>query len=105
MTHIKETLGREIQDLLALRDQLKVKMKLAKSELRESWEKIERHWPDVQQKFRDLDKPSLSTLEELGKSLMSALSEIRREYRRIERGEHAAPKDQRPRSPLEEVKS
>jgi hypothetical protein len=84
MTHIKETIGREITELLGWRDRLKVRAHLAKNDLKDAWDRIEGHWPEIQSKFKELDRPSIGKIEEIGKALKSTLDEIRSEYRRIE---------------------
>jgi hypothetical protein len=84
MIDIKETIAREIQDLEAYRDRLKVKAHLAKSDLKDAWDRVEGHWPEVQAKFKEMEKPSLAAISEIGDALKGMLSEIRSEYRRID---------------------
>ena len=87
MTELKDTIAREIQELETWRDRLRVRAHLLKSEMRDTWMRIEGHWPEIEQKFRELDKPSRGAFEELGKSLKGMLGEIRADYRRIEEQE------------------
>jgi hypothetical protein len=84
MIDIKETIGREIQELQAYRDRLKIKAHLAKNDLKDAWDRVEGHWPEVQAKFKEMDKPSLAAISEIGDALKGMLSEIRSEYRRID---------------------
>jgi hypothetical protein len=84
MMDIKETISREIQDLSTRRDKLRVRAHLFKNELHDAWQKIEAHWPEIEMKFKELDKPSLGAIEEIGKALKSLLTEIKSEFRRIE---------------------
>lgn len=85
MNNIKETIGREIQELEQYRDRLRVKAHLAKNDLKDAWDRIEGHWPEVQAKFKEMEKPSMAALNDIGDSLKKMLSEIRSEYRRIEK--------------------
>ena len=87
MANIKQTIGREIQDLETYRDRLRLKAHLAKSDFKDAWDRIEGRWPEVQAKFKEMEKPSLAGLSEIGDALKGMLSEIRSEYHRID-GEH-----------------
>jgi hypothetical protein len=82
--NIKESIGKEINELETYRDRLRVKAHLAKNDLKDAWDRVESHWPEVQAKFKELDKPSLAAIGEIGDALKKMLSEIRSEYRRID---------------------
>jgi thioesterase domain-containing protein len=82
----REELQRLIEQLQVERDQINVKLHLAKAELRDEWAKVERQWDGFRQKservFQQFDHVEVevkTTLKQLGEELKESYRRIRRQ--------------------------
>jgi hypothetical protein len=80
---LKRELQRELEELSAMRDQLRVRMHLAKADAKDEWHKLEDRWArlsgEVARTVHDAKKPAA----EVGSAARSLLDELRRSYERI----------------------
>ncbi len=67
------------------RDELKLKLHLAKAEAREEWTKLENQWEDVRTKAEVTYKETSKTAEDVGSALELTLQEIKKGYERIKK--------------------
>ncbi|MGD9851673.1 MAG: hypothetical protein AB7T38_10415 [Nitrospirales bacterium] len=67
------------------RDELKLKLHLAKAEAREEWTKLENQWEEVRTKVEGTYKETSKTAEGVGSALELALQEIKKGYERIKK--------------------
>lgn len=67
------------------RDELKLKLHLAKTEAREEWTKLENQWENVRNKAEVAYKETSKTAEEVGSALELTLQEIKKGYERIKK--------------------
>lgn len=82
----REELQRLIEQLQVERDQIRLRLHLAKSELRDDWAKAERQWEGFRQKsdrvLMELDQTGVevkTTLKQLGEELKEGYRRIRRQ--------------------------
>jgi len=76
LAHLVETLRKE-------RDELRVKLHLAKSDVRDEWEKVEHKWQQVEVKLPQVKSELGSAAGNVGAALALAVDEIQAAYRRI----------------------
>lgn len=82
----REELQRLIEQLQVERDQIRLRLHLAKAELRDDWVKAERQWEGFRQKsdrvLLELDQTGVevkTTLKQLGEELKEGYRRIRRQ--------------------------
>lgn len=87
MARTKADLNEMVQDLKQRRDELRVKMNLAKAEARDEWEKLERKWDDFEAKFEakadKIEDVAEDTSENLEAAFEMAADELKKGYARI----------------------
>ena len=71
------------QDIKTQRDELRVQMHLAKSELKDEWEALEKKWPEAEHKLEKFADEVEDSAGELRESLDVIGSELKDTYRRI----------------------
>ena len=81
--------GEDLQKLAATlqqqRDELKLKVHLAKADARDEWTKLETQWEDVRTKLDVAGKEASKTAEAVTSALELGLDEIKKGYDRIRR--------------------
>ncbi len=83
MAHAKEEFGKLIQQLEQQRDELRVKMSLAKLDAREEWDKLEKKWEEFRAKTQPVREELGTTASNVGSALRLAAEEIRDGYERL----------------------
>jgi ElaB/YqjD/DUF883 family membrane-anchored ribosome-binding protein len=80
---IKDTLQRELDALSQARDELKLKLHLAKAEAKTEWNKLESTWQRVQEEFQHTKSGAEQPLRDMGKAAKTLLEELRNGYARV----------------------
>jgi hypothetical protein len=73
----------EVEELRALRDDLKVQVHLGKMEAQRRFEKAEKDWEHLEGKLRALGSASRESLGDVREAAKLLLAEIRESYRHI----------------------
>lgn len=76
LAHLVEALRKE-------RDELRVKLHLAKSDARDEWEKVEHKWQQVEARLPQVKAELGSAAGNVGAALALAIEEIQAAYQRI----------------------
>jgi chromosome segregation ATPase len=71
------------QDIKTQRDELRLQMHLAKAELKDEWETLEKKWPEAESKLEKFADNVEESAEELRESLGVIGSELKDTYQRI----------------------
>ena len=72
-----------VEKLQQERDELKLKMHLAKADAREEWEKLEERWAGAKARLGDASDEASEITEPVKEAARDLLEEIRQGYRRI----------------------
>lgn len=72
-----------LETLQQERDELKVKMHLAKLDLQDEWEKIEKKWPEFQSRAEEIVEGTKDVADEVVDSVKVVGEEIKATYERI----------------------
>jgi hypothetical protein len=72
-----------IDDLKQQRDEIRVRLHLAKAEAKEEWERLETTWDHVRGKMGVVGREAGKTAQEVGTALNLAVEELRRGYERV----------------------
>ncbi len=80
---LREDLTRLLETLKQERDELRVKMHLAKLEVQEEWEKAEKQWESFKAKAEKVLEDSKEKAEELAESAKVVGEELKNAYVRI----------------------
>jgi len=83
MKDFQDTLDKLWREIKQERDEAKVKMHLAKAELHDEWEVLEKKWHHAQAKAKSVAKTAKETGEELDEPWQQILSELKKGYQRI----------------------
>lgn len=83
MTSKREEIEKLVQHLERQRDELRVKMSLAKLEAREEWEKLEKQLEQLKAKAPQIREDLGATASGVGAALKKAAEEIRDGYARL----------------------
>ena len=76
-------LDRLIDDVKRQRDEIRVRLHLAKAEAKEEWERLETKWEHVRGKMGVVGREAGKTAQEVGTALNLAVEELRRGYERV----------------------
>ena len=83
MANAREEIEKLFQQLERQRDELQVKMSLAKLEAREEWDKLEKKWERLRANSRPVREELGATAGNVGAALRMAAEEIRDGYARL----------------------
>ena len=83
MTKAREEIEKLVQQLERQRDELRVKMSLAKLEAREEWEKLEKQLGQLKANAPQIREDLGATAGNVGDALKKAAGEIRDGYARL----------------------
>jgi hypothetical protein len=72
-----------IDDLKRQRDEIRVRLHLAKAEAKEEWERLEGQWDHVRGKIGVVGREAGKAAEEVGAALRLAAEELRLGYERV----------------------
>ena len=73
----------EFQSLAQARDELKVKLSLAKSEAKSEWAELEKKWHGLEEELGRVREHTKGPISELNASVRSVAGELRQSYARI----------------------
>ncbi len=80
---MKERLDAAVQKLEQERDELKLKMHLAKADARDEWEEMEERWGRLRQKLSQVKEGASEASEDVRDAASGLAEEIRKGYRKI----------------------
>jgi CBS domain-containing protein len=83
MAEWKERYEREVGELRRVRDELKVRVHLAKADAKDRWEKLEQQFHRLEAKGRQISQLSAEPLQDVRDAAKLLIDEIREGYRRI----------------------
>jgi uncharacterized protein YoxC len=80
---LKATLQRELDHLIEVRDELRVQLRLAKSEVKEEWSRLETLGDKVQDELKRLGDQTKEPMKDLGTAVQKLLDELKHGYERL----------------------
>ena len=83
MKYSKEHLNKLVEDLKRQRDELNVRLHLAKADARDEWAKLETKYDEVKAKMDLVRKEAGKTAESVGAALGLAIDEMKKGYERL----------------------
>ncbi len=83
MAHSLEQLQKIADDLKRQRDELQVKLHLAKADARDEWAKLETRWEEVKGKMETVRQEASHTTESVASGLSLVLDELKKGYDNI----------------------
>lgn len=83
MAYTVDELKNVVEDLKRQRDELNVKLHLAKAEIRDEWAKLETKWEEVRGKMATLSQEAEKTAESVTTAAGLLADEIKKGYERI----------------------
>ncbi|MET0385591.1 MAG: hypothetical protein ABW321_06515 [Polyangiales bacterium] len=81
--NVKAALQEELDRLVAARDDLKVRLSLAKAEVVQEWGRLEEHWEKVQTELKRVGEHTKEPAQQLGHAAQQLLEELKHGYERI----------------------
>jgi hypothetical protein len=85
MAEMPEEMKKLQEALLQQRDELRVRLHLAKADARDEWEGLEKKWAEVQVKFSQLQKSAGESMDDIEAAARLLGEEIQKGYDRIRR--------------------
>lgn len=79
----KDRLLEEIDSLRALRDELKLQLKLGQAEVRERWDQLEKDWQHLEGRAKVLARQSREEAENVGEAVRLLAAQLREGYRHL----------------------
>ena len=83
MPESKERFQKELDELRRVRDELKLRIHLAKAEAKDGWDKLEHQFHRLETKARQISQASEEPLRDVRDAARLLINEIRDGYRRI----------------------
>jgi archaellum component FlaC len=83
MSQSLEHLQKIVDDLKRQRDELQVKLHLAKADARDEWAKLETRWEEVKTKMDTVRQDASQTRESVASGLSLVLDELKKGYDNI----------------------
>ena len=83
MAHSLDHLQKIADDLKRQRDELQVKLHLAKADARDEWAKLETRWEEVKSKMETVRQEASHTSESVASGLSLVLDELKKGYDNI----------------------
>jgi len=80
-----EKLHHVIDNLKTQRDELKVRVHLAKAEMREEWDEMERKWEHIEDRLEKVGNEAKVSAGDVGAALSQLAEEIGTAYKRIKK--------------------
>lgn len=84
-TELKESLRREVEALARARDDLFAQLKLAKSEAKVEWSRLETTFEKLQLEIRRIGIDAREPLKDIGSAARNLLGELKNGYARAKR--------------------
>ncbi len=82
---LRERIEKEMEDLRAAREELRVRLHLGKLEARDQWEQLEKKWQHTEGKLKQLGDASQEIAEDVGEAAGLALNELKEGYAKLRR--------------------
>lgn len=83
MANVREEIDKSMKQLERQRDELQVKMSLAKLEAREEWGKLEKQWEHLKANAPQMLEELGATASGVGEALKKSVVELREGYARL----------------------
>ena len=83
MADAKEQITKAAEHLKQQRDQLRVKLHLAKADAKDEWARLEKQWEEMRPKPDAAREEAGKTAESVGTALSLAMEELKRGYDRL----------------------
>jgi hypothetical protein len=83
MENAKEVIRREFETLQQTRDDLRVRLHLASSDMKDVWDNLERKWLELEDNAKQLAHAPEPTTQKLSDAAKSLMNEIRNGYLRL----------------------
>jgi len=83
MNDFKQTFDKELSLLKQARDELKLKLHLAKADARDEWERLETQLQTLEDELRQVAQQSKKPLTEISRSTREVLGELKAGYKRL----------------------
>jgi len=80
---LRERLEKELEDLRATRDELRVRVHLGKMDAQEQWEQIEKQWQHVESKLKVAGEAGREIAEDIGEAANLAIEEMKQGYAKL----------------------
>jgi SMC interacting uncharacterized protein involved in chromosome segregation len=80
---LRERLKRELEDLRAMRDELRVRLHLGKLDAQEQWEQIEKQWQHVESKLKLAGEAGREVAEDVGEATSLVIEEMKEGYAKL----------------------
>ncbi|HEX2675857.1 MAG TPA: hypothetical protein VHM19_04440 [Polyangiales bacterium] len=79
----QNSLKRELDALTELRDALRVRLHLAKADVRDEWQKLEKSWSLVENEAKRVGAHSKGSASEIGRTVGDLVKELQAGYRHV----------------------
>lgn len=83
MADAKEQITKAAEHLKQQRDQLRVKLHLAKADAKDEWARLEKQWEEMRPKLDTAREEAGKTAESVGAALSLAMEELKKGYERL----------------------
>jgi hypothetical protein len=80
---VKDRVESDVDELMTLRDELKLKVHLGKMEAQELWEDLEKHWDQAEGKLKVLADASAEAAGNVGDAAEIVVEEVRSGYQKL----------------------
>lgn len=85
MTDAKERITKAAEQLKQQRDELRVKLHLAKADAKDEWARLEKQWEAMKPKLEAGREEAGKTAESVGAALSLAMEELKNGYERLKK--------------------
>jgi len=83
MADAKERITKAVEHLKQQRDELRVKLHLAKADAKDEWARLEKQWEEMRPKLEAARQEAGKTAESVGSALSLAVEELKKGYERL----------------------
>ena len=83
MVDAKERITKAAEHLKQQRDELRVKLHLAKADAKDEWARLEKQWEEMRPKLEAARQEAGKTAESVGSALSLAVEELKKGYERL----------------------
>ena len=83
MSELADKIGRELDELRTLRDELRIQVHLGKKDAQGYWEKAEKSWNHLEGRLKVLGEVTQESAEEVGEAARLLADEIRHAYKHL----------------------
>jgi len=83
MTDVKQELDNLNEDLIKARDELRLQMALAKAEIRDDWDELDKQWQKFSQQLKRAGNEAADASDDISVALTALGKELQKGYQRI----------------------